>query len=189
MYYLVESLNRYNYSKCLQFRSTLGAPATITRLKIAISRPCARSARFARASLRKMKVQIEAQERSRVEKTRSSRLRCNAVAPISRDSRVVSAATSCFLLQRIRDIRFRLGVLSSGRTYMRTYERMRFPAHLLRLALSRAYRDCQAESLRSIAQIPVELHIIIISHVIENTESPTRIYFYGKHLAGRYYVK
>lgn len=47
----------------------------------------------------------------------------------------------------------------------------------------------QAESLRSVARIPLELCVIIISHVMENTESPTRIHFYDNHPADRYYVK
>lgn len=163
----------------------LGALATITRLKIAISRPCARSARFARASLRKMKVQIEAQERSGG-KTRSRvRLGCSVTRQHRYRAipRAASAAISCFLLQRIREIRFRLvRCLSSGRTYVRTNERV----------FQRTFytRSLEGVSINRANSSRITRHNNYFSRNREHDgESATRIYFYDKHPTGCYYVK
>lgn len=175
----------------LRFRSTLGALATITRLKIAISRLCVRSARFARASLRKMKVQIEAQERTRARGRNALAVlgcSCNAVAPISPDPPSAASAALVFPITANSRNTISPRCLSSGRTYIRMYKTSAFTSGPFTRALSRAYRGRQPRIASISRKFQSNYAVIIISHVIENT-SHRGAFLLSKHPADRYYVK
>lgn len=150
----MESLKWYTYSKCY---GSVPRSARSQRLRGWRSRfhACACDPRVLRERHYE-KWKCKSKRRRELARGEETRSRCSAAVVTQSHRyrlipRVLHLRHSCFLLQRIREIRFRPGVYQVGVRIYACTRRARLPADLLR-ALSRGrIAAVSRESLRSVA--------------------------------------